>query len=234
MLQMTDRKSVGDQEAGDQKAGHQEAGHQKTGDQKTKAPSRVPKEESFTLTDLEQVKVLADPLRVRILEALGEERTTKQVAAILGEKPTRLYHHVEALERVGVIELTRTQQNRGTLEKYYLSVAKSFRADPGLFSQAEDGEESLIEVVTNLMDQTAADLRKLVKTGLGESLQEEGVLSYVKIFAPEEKVLEVRSKLMALLEELTECGESESVDENDREYRLTIAYFPLDAKGDEA
>lgn len=28
------------------------------------------------------------------------ERTTKQVAERLGEKPTKLYHHVEALERV--------------------------------------------------------------------------------------------------------------------------------------
>ena len=48
--------------------------------------------------ELEQVKVLADPLRVRILETMAlEERTTKQVAEELGEKPTRLYPHVEAL-----------------------------------------------------------------------------------------------------------------------------------------
>jgi hypothetical protein len=35
------------------------------------------------LTDLEQMKVLADPLRIRILELFCEERTTKQVAGIL-------------------------------------------------------------------------------------------------------------------------------------------------------
>ena len=80
----------------------------------------APAQESvMMLTDLEQMKVLADPLRIRILESLAiDERTTKQVADLLGEKPTKLYHHVEALERVGLIRMTRTRQNRGTLEKY--------------------------------------------------------------------------------------------------------------------
>ena len=49
---------------------------------------RLPQQEAYTLETLEQIKVLADPLRIRILEAFGEERTTKQVADLLGEKPT--------------------------------------------------------------------------------------------------------------------------------------------------
>src|ERR1700752_5178596 len=82
----------------------------------------MPQQEAYTLEDLEQIKVLADPLRLRVLEAFGEERTTKQVAELLGEKPTKLYHHVDALQRVGLITLSRTRQNRGTVEKYYLAV----------------------------------------------------------------------------------------------------------------
>ena len=55
--------------------------------------------------------MLADPLRVRIIEVLAEgERTTKQVAEEIGEKSTKLYHHVETLERVGLIRLTRTRR----------------------------------------------------------------------------------------------------------------------------
>ena len=88
----------------------------KTGDPGA-GPNR-PTREVMILTELDQIKVLADPLRIRILEELGQERTTKQVADLIGEKPTKLYHHVEALERVGLIQLTRTRQNRGTLEKY--------------------------------------------------------------------------------------------------------------------
>src|SRR5262245_60005872 len=95
---------------------------------------------SLTLSDLDQVKVLADPLRIRILEQLAiAERTTKQVAQRLGEKATKLYHHVDALERVGLIRLTRTRQNRGTIEKYYLAVARQFRADSRVFSTGDAG-----------------------------------------------------------------------------------------------
>jgi hypothetical protein len=46
-------------------------------------------------------------------------RTTKQVADLLGEPPTRLYHHVAALERAGLLRLKETRQNRGTTEKWF-------------------------------------------------------------------------------------------------------------------
>ena len=101
----------------------------------------------YKITSLEQIKVVADPLRLRILECFSrEEQTTKQVAQKIGEKPTRLYHHVELLERVGLIRRTRTRQNRGTLEKYYLAVARCFEAGPGLFSGAESGSPFLFRV----------------------------------------------------------------------------------------
>jgi DNA-binding transcriptional ArsR family regulator len=97
----------------------------------------MPAREMHRLTNLEQMKVLADPLRIRMLELFGEERTTKQVAEMLGQPPTRLYHHVAALERMGLVRLTRTQQRRGALEKYFLAVARAFTADPRLSSSGK-------------------------------------------------------------------------------------------------
>lgn len=69
---------------------------------------------------LEQVRALSHPLRLRLLELFAQDpRTAKQAAEVLGEPPTRLYHHVAALERAGLIRLKETRQNRGTTEKYY-------------------------------------------------------------------------------------------------------------------
>src|SRR5215510_5963461 len=135
-------------------------------------PRRTTKQaSSLTLSDLEQVKVLADPLRLRILEQLClAERTTKQVAQRLGEKPTKLYHHVEALERVGLIRLARTRQNRGTIEKYYLAVARQFQADSRIFStdagSAAKGD-ALQTVITSLLDRTADEMRSLIAQNTG-------------------------------------------------------------------
>ena len=55
-------------------------------------------------------------------------RTTKQVAELLGQPPTRLYHHVAALEGAGLLRLTETRKNRGAVEKWYESISRTLGA----------------------------------------------------------------------------------------------------------
>lgn len=180
----------------------------------------------YVVSDLAQLKVLADPLRVRILEALcRDEATTKQVAETLGEKPTKLYHHVEALERVGLIRLTRRRQNRGTLEKYFRAVARSFRADAGLFTppQQSPADATLPEVVSVLLDRTREELSGLTGSPAGSELTEAGVLGFCEVHATQARIDELRGRLQELLADLGEPDEA-----TERRYRLTLAFYPLD------
>jgi DNA-binding transcriptional ArsR family regulator len=112
---------------------------------------------------LDQVRALADPLRLRIVEALIEDaRSPKQVADLLGRKPTSLYHHVRVLEAAGLIRQTGTQRKRGTVEGYYRAVYRELRVDPALFSGGVlAGRVALLAAVLGSVDQ---DLRKLAKT----------------------------------------------------------------------
>jgi DNA-binding transcriptional ArsR family regulator len=186
---------------------------------------------SLTLSDVRQVKVLADPLRIRILEELtSAERTTKQVAERLGEKPTKLYHHVEALERVGLIRLTRTRQNRGTIEKYYMAVAQQFRADSRIFSAAEDGSEegdALLAMISTVFESTAAEMRDLVAESLGRTgIEEQGVLSYLEVRTDRAHARKLQARLMKLIKSLEEPpGAAEKAGES--KYRLTVAFYPI-------
>jgi DNA-binding transcriptional ArsR family regulator len=92
------------------------------------------------ITDLRQIRAIADPLRIRMLQLFAEEPlTTKQVADRLGEKPTRLYNHARALEQAGLIRLVRTRQNRGTTERYLEAVGSRFEVDERLFALAPTG-----------------------------------------------------------------------------------------------
>jgi len=180
------------------------------------------------LTNLDQMKVLADPLRIRILELFCEERTTKQVAGILEQPPTRLYHHVSALERVGLVRLARTQQRRGALEKYYLAVAKAFSADSRLFSsrKATQAMEATHAVAAQVLETTSADLRTLLERGEGlEALQQEGILSYLEVRATPAELKAIRSRLMKLINNTTRSGSKAAPAGSS--YRLTIAFFPL-------
>ena len=206
-------------------------GQKKAASKRRKKPAAAKQASSLTLTDVRQVKVLADPLRIRILEELGtEERTTKQVAQRLGEKPTKLYHHVEALERVGLIRLTRTRQNRGTIEKYYLAIAQQFKADSRIFSAAEAGAkgegDALQTMIATLFDRTRDEMRDLVAQNNGrEGIEEQGVLSYLEVRTDAKHARQLQARLMKLIK----STEGESTNKSDeKRYRLTIAFYPLD------
>jgi DNA-binding transcriptional ArsR family regulator len=187
------------------------------------------------MSDLDQVRVLADPLRIRILEELCvAERTTKQVAQRLGEKPTKLYHHVEALERVGLIRLARTRQNRGTIEKYYIAVARQFRADSRIFSSADSGSkaegDALQGMISNLFDRTADEMRGLIAHGRGrQGIEEQGVLSYLEIRTGEAQGRRLKTRLMKLIKSL-ESSRDGGDERGERRYRLTLAFYPLEPR----
>jgi DNA-binding transcriptional ArsR family regulator len=196
-------------------------------------------QELFALTDLEQVKVLADPLRLRILQALCEERTTKQVADLLGEKPTRLYHHVAALARVGLVRLTRRQPKRGTVEKYYQAVARAFQTDRSLLAApAGEAGQALRPVLGTLLTQTAAELEALAAHAAAleagaveEEVVEEAVVSFLELRAGAAEIRRVRAALKRLLRGLQASGPARPRAAV-RRYRLTIAFFPLDRSGE--
>src|SRR5262245_51540678 len=190
---------------------------------------RMPTRDMHKLTDLDQMKVLADPLRIRILELFCEERTTKQVAGILGQPPTRLYHHVAALERVGLVRLARTRQNRGAVEKYYVAVAKAFSGELRLSSSpaAAKAIEATRGLAGQVLENTAADLRALLESGESPAaLDAVGVISYLDVRGSAKEVKSIRDRLMKIVKECTD-SRGESIPASPRYYRLTIAYFPL-------
>lgn len=183
------------------------------------------------ITDLEQVKAMAMPLRLRILEPLCvEPRTTKQIAEILGEKPTKLYHHVEALEKVGLIQLDSTRQKRGTLEKYYRAIARSFRADNDLFSLAEPKageEESWQTVATSVLEMAVGEIRQVDTSRARNPLsRQEALFAGIRARLPKSRLEELRRKLEGWVAELQELDLEAEDDGTD--YRAVIAFYPLE------
>ena len=189
-------------------------------------------EDIYTMTSLEQLRVVSDPLRVSILEELClEPRTTKQVAELLGEKPTRLYHHVDALAEAGLIRLVNTRQVRGTVEKYFQAVGRAFRADPGIFRQADgddDQYQTLADVTTTVFERTAEEMRNLILSGYDPSGEEDGILSYVEVRASASEIHEINQRFMEILKDLEESSGNAEPSKGDRRFRLSLAWFPLD------
>jgi DNA-binding transcriptional ArsR family regulator len=106
--------------------------------------------ETLVLDKPEQLKALGHPLRVRILEMLGQEGewqlTNRELAQRLGVDPGHLHFHVRMLLKAGLIELANGGHGR---EKPYRAVAKIFRVAPELLAAggASDLQAAMIDQV---------------------------------------------------------------------------------------
>jgi DNA-binding transcriptional ArsR family regulator len=188
-----------------------------------------------TLTDPQQVKALAAPLRRRILEAFAAQpRTTKQVAELLGEPTTRLYHHVAALEKAGLIEPSEERRKRGTIERYYRPIAREFVVDRRLFAAAS-GEETTSELqalFADALEETLEEIRRSLALRLPGACEPDSaaMLGRMRVRGTPEQIQKVLERLRELMEELrsAESGEGEV------EYGLTVAFYPVAENTNEA
>ena len=80
---------------------------------------------AVTITDLETLKVISDPLRLNIIQVIkdinisGALCSVKQVSERLDIPPAKLYYHVKLLEKHGFLEVTETRIVSGIVEKLY-------------------------------------------------------------------------------------------------------------------
>ena len=118
--------------------------------------------DTYVVKRLEQAKLLTDPFKLKLLERFGGKPvTTKQVADGMGEKAPRLYRHVDALVDEGLLELVEERPKRGTIERYYRTVAGRFEVDPNLFSTSSGVSDDALDMLRSIFRDTESDLVRI-------------------------------------------------------------------------
>lgn len=179
-----------------------------------------------------ETRALAHPLRLRIMESFAEgPRTTKQVAELLGQPPTRLYHHVAALERAGLIRLKATRKNRGATEKWFEAVGGVMAgADAGRGSKrrSNGGRAARRALALTILAQS----RQEVVAAMAARGGERAILTRLIVVTPPARLAEIRRRLLAMLDELREEFEREDAesepapDETVVRWALTLTFAP--------
>lgn len=127
--------------------------------------------------DLETLKILADPLRNQILEILAPgELTINQMAEKLGLAPSKLYYHINLLEKYGLIKEVDTIIKANIIEKVYWISAYECKMDENLcnFSTPE-GQESVMTAMLAPIDSTREDILRSLQaraTALDQGAEE--------------------------------------------------------------
>jgi predicted ArsR family transcriptional regulator len=197
----------------------------------------VPAEE-MVIEDLKTLKVLSDPLRLRIRELMTHPTTVKQVAAELNIPATKLYYHIDQLEKHGLIVLVDTRIVSGIIEKHYQIAARQVRVARHLLSpEAGESEKGLSITVKGLFEDTRDDLLTSLNSGTA-SLEEDAplhnsmIVSTMRLLLKEDEADALYRRLRELFEEYRLLSRAHETDGSDdaRYYKLLLTLFPSSRK----
>lgn len=120
------------------------------------------------LTTLEEIKVISDPFRFKILILFSEENTpltVKQISVKLNEVSSKVHYHVKELERIGVLEIVETREKGGVIEKFYLPTAEVFKVEKNIGTQDMAEYHRAGENIFNAIQQDFIESNKHKKAG---------------------------------------------------------------------
>jgi DNA-binding transcriptional ArsR family regulator len=185
------------------------------------------------ISDVETLKALSDPVRLRILEtmvtAADEAWTVKRLSAALGTNPTKLYHHINILEERQLIVVGGTRVVSGIIETSYRIAQLSLRLDRALLSGAgDDVRSSVHDVLAVIFDSVRDEIERGLASGLVKSGDDplSELLVRGLTMLPAERVAELRNRLRELLEEFDVAG-PDQVEPDSLPFGYLIAVYPF-------
>lgn len=134
----------------------------------TKLDPKLYPDDIKLISSVETLKVVADPLRLRVLAALRRgPATAKQLAGELDTPLKGLYYHLGLLEEHGLIRVAATRVVSGIIEKQYEVTAYRISVDRALFApEAADPHTGLDVFLSFVLDHAHAEIRRSVAAGL--------------------------------------------------------------------
>ncbi len=185
------------------------------------------------IDDLETLKVLADPLRLRIRELMVRPSTVKQIAAELEIPATKLYYHVNLLEKHGLITVVDSRLVSGIMERVYQVAAYRVQVAPQLLTRSQEDSDSLERPIRNVFDSVCQDLLDGLHNGTIDTSETSEVIHGAKVVSLRLSLTEDQARTMfALLDnvidEFTKISNSNRSQHalDTRVYRLFSAAFP--------
>jgi DNA-binding transcriptional ArsR family regulator len=191
---------------------------------------RLKPEKQLVVSDLETLRVLADPLHMQILDLLDEPKTVKQIAKATKLATTKLYYHIKQLEEQGLIQVVSTRVVSGIIEKQYQLKALNIKIDQRLLNLPGGSRPELeLELVTPTFKRVTADIAASREAGLiGRENDAKDAPHLLLIRGSSRLTTEQAKKFYKRVEELfEEFGKTEAENSECQAYSFMTVLFPI-------
>jgi DNA-binding transcriptional ArsR family regulator len=189
--------------------------------------------EEFVIQDLDTLKVVADPLRLEVIELIFDHaHTVKQIANKLSIPPSKLYYHMNLLEKHGLISIARTRVVSGIVEKSYQASARNIRVMKGLLTPQrpqQERDEGVALIVDAILTDARQDIKQNTASGLIDLTEADNPRSLrisrttTRFTAQQAKAFHQR--LSGLIEEFQQA-KADPANTNEQTDALVFAFYP--------
>ncbi len=178
-----------------------------------------------------KLRVIADPLRSFVLYSLvPEAKTVRRLAEEVGCPKTRLYYHLQQLEKHGLVFVEKTREVSGIIEKSYRASARDWildrtKVDP----RAASGRARVDALMAFVFDQTRLEILRQVESGALDLTRRapdpRALMAYRNVLKLDRSQAErLYSRLLDFWMEYEEIAKAPA--ENGNFYAFTVALYP--------
>jgi DNA-binding transcriptional ArsR family regulator len=195
-------------------------------------------EDEYVIENPETLKILGDPLRIRILEQVsrlnetGQLATAKLLAESLDVPQTKLYYHLNLLEQHELLRVAETGLVSGIVEKRYQIRAHRFRADVDIEPEAgvahQDEIETIMAPISSVVNNALRHARESIQHHIqiapdeGDEVDDEDwQLIQRRLFLSQDEAKQFNQRFLEMLEEFSHPSDGEH-----QLYYLTILFHP--------
>lgn len=192
----------------------------------------------LVLETLDQLKAVSDSLRMEIITLLVKDAYTgKQLSTLLSLSASKVHYHLKELENHGFVEVVRTEEKNGIIQKFYRAVAYDFKVSDDLLPSLREDTMLLQESMLNHLRSSITRLYNAPDESFlqfAESANRPPAIALnSEVKAPRHEIEEWLTKFSVLVNELGEMEErylqriaaGEVADTEENFYMVTVGFM---------
>ncbi len=186
----------------------------------------------FVVDNLETLKAIAHSTRLDILQSLKRPKTVKEIAQRLELPATKLYYHVNLMEKHGLIKVVETNIVSGIIEKKYQVTARNYRLQDGLLTESNTFSEEMDMMLSAVFSTTRSEIKRSLEAKQMKLANDDkrGLLWHSGVQLTPAQFAKFHEQLEIILREMegqSKQNDTENPASNANHFGITVAFYPI-------